>query len=829
MGSHAQQRADGHHAGTADAGHQNAVGRRGRCERWLRQRGKFSGRHLLRFAQIAADHRHEARAKTVDAGKILVAGALIDGALASEFGFHRRDGNAIRLHAAVAAALAHQLVDDHPLGGIGILAALAPAALFRGAGLIVEQNGDTRRITQGSLHAVEIVAVVDLDVGREITGRIFFRLVGDDNDFFHALGGDLARDIRRRKRSVDRLAAGHCHRIVVEDLVGDVDVGGDRRPDGEAARVVVRSVAQVGEDVFFVGELRLPDPWHAFAAHVGEGRRRAVHPDRHHVTTDARGRAAAFGNFRRRVVRASRAEIRNALQADLGFGQRRFLGVDEGHSAAHLFHGARMQVQPLDALRDDARDHRRRELGRRGQQPVAVRAHPFALFVKLADHSRTHVGPPVVELLLQLVLDDLPLFLDYQDFFQAFGEVADTLGLERPRHGHLEQTNADLCRVGLGDAQIVERLTYVHIALAAGDDAQPRLGRVDDDAVQLIGATVMQRRVNLVTVHPRFGVEESVGPADRNAVRRKWKVVGRDQLDAVGIDIDRGRAFDGVGHALESDPQAGVAAHCPAVQAEIDDFLHRRGIQHRHHGGRELVVGLMREGRRFRRGAREIGMLEHVAAAVHTGALAVPHREHAVVLGARVHVDLLAAPDRGRSQVLVQSRPKLDVRLGKKFFRTPQRKVERAQRRAAIAGDEAGGVQPGQHVALALQHQQAHQRLNAGHINAAGLELIFVVESDIAQRVRTAGRRGHRTSSKNFVSGLRGHRVRAATTRPPIVSAARYEARILRFRPRCGKCVAGLPKRRARLPSNGAGRRHKTLESTWIALIVRLWQSRGRC
>ena len=173
----------------------------------------------------------------------------------------------------------------------------------------------------------------------------------------------------------------------------------------------------------------------------------------------------------------------------------------------------------------------------------------------------------------------------------------------------------------------------------------------------------------------------------------------------------------------------------------------------------------MREGRRFCRvivagehqhaaalgGARKIGMLEHVAAAVHTGALAVPHREHAVVLGARVHVDLLAAPDRGRSQVLVQSRPKLDVRLGKKFFRTPQRKVERAQRRAAIAGDEAGGVQPGQHVALALQHQQAHQRLHAGHVNAAGLELIFVIESDIAQRMRAAGRRSHRTISKNCV------------------------------------------------------------------------------
>ncbi len=344
----------------------------------------------------------------------------------------------------------------------------------------------------------------------------------------------------------------------------------------------------------------------------------------------------------------------------------------------------------------------------------------------------------------------------------------------------------------------------------------------------MIGPAVVQRRVDLVVLHPRLGGEEPVGPADGDAVGRKWKVVGRDQLHAVGIDIDRGRAFDGVGHAFESDPQAGVAAHRPAMQAEVDDFLHRRGIQHRHHGRRELMVGLMRKGRRFRRvivagehqhatmlrGAREIGMLEHVAAAVHTRPLAVPHREHAVVLGAGVHVDLLAAPDRGRGQVLVQARPELDVRLGEKLFRAPQRKVERAQRRAAIAGYEAGGVQSGQYVALALQHQQAHQRLNAGHIDAAGLELVFVVESDLAQGVRAAGRRGHRTISKNFVldCAVTGYgpppRARRLCRRP-VTRRGFYalDPGAANALPACRRVeLDHLPK--------APGRRHKSLEST---------------
>ena len=66
-------------------------------------------------------------------------------------------------------------------------------------------------------------------------------------------------------------------------------------------------------------------------------------------------------------------------------------------------------------------------------------------------------------------------------------------------------------------------------------------------------------------------------------------------------------------------------------------------------------------------GARVVRMLEHVAAAVDARALAVPHREHAVVLGVRIQVDLLRAPDRGRRQVLVHARLELDVCAARKF------------------------------------------------------------------------------------------------------------------------------------------------------------------
>ena len=77
------------------------------------------------------------------------------------------------------------------------------------------------------------------------------------------------------------------------------------------------------------------------------------------------------------------------------------------------------------------------------------------------------------------------------------------------------------------------------------------------------------------------------------------------------------------------------------------------------------------------------------------------------------------------------------MRARQEFFRAPQREIEAAQRRAAVAGNKSCRIEPRKHIALALQHQQAHQRLDAGHVDPAGLELVFVVQGDIAQDSRT--------------------------------------------------------------------------------------------
>ena len=73
MGRHAEQGADGDHAGAPDAGDHDAIGIGGRRERGLRQCREFTGFRFLGSAQAAAFHRDKARAKPVDARVILVA------------------------------------------------------------------------------------------------------------------------------------------------------------------------------------------------------------------------------------------------------------------------------------------------------------------------------------------------------------------------------------------------------------------------------------------------------------------------------------------------------------------------------------------------------------------------------------------------------------------------------------------------------------------------------------------------------------------------------------------------------------------------------------
>src|SRR3546814_11508313 len=75
--------------------------------------------------------------------------------------------------------------------------------------------------------SVQLAAVEELDViWKNRAVRPLPDFVAQHHDRLHTLAAYLVRDLRHAQLDVDRLAAGHRHRIVSEDLVGDVDAGG---------------------------------------------------------------------------------------------------------------------------------------------------------------------------------------------------------------------------------------------------------------------------------------------------------------------------------------------------------------------------------------------------------------------------------------------------------------------------------------------------------------------------------------------------------------------------------------------------------------------------
>src|ERR1700722_18769758 len=85
-------------------------------------------------------HGHEARAKSLDAGEILVAARLVDAPLAPKFRFQGLDRHAIGDAPAISAAFADLRIDEGALGRVGPFAALAQAPSLSRAGLVVKDD-----------------------------------------------------------------------------------------------------------------------------------------------------------------------------------------------------------------------------------------------------------------------------------------------------------------------------------------------------------------------------------------------------------------------------------------------------------------------------------------------------------------------------------------------------------------------------------------------------------------------------------------------------------------------------------------------------------------
>ena len=229
------------------------------------------------------------------------------------------------------------------------------------------------------------------------------------------------------------------------------------------AGMIVGAVAEVLEEVLALGERRLADPLRALAAHRREADRVAVHPQRHEMAADAGAGDRAFGHLGRACCAGSPS--RNtacALPMSLV-------------SASIAWYWRMRATRWRDVLgRADDAQHALADGDRDvvGVERALGREQPVAALVLLADDQRLHRG--AVEVLAHLHLDQRALLLDDDDHLEPAREILEVLDVERPRAADLEQAHAELVGARLVDAEVVERLAHVEIALADRHDADLR-------------------------------------------------------------------------------------------------------------------------------------------------------------------------------------------------------------------------------------------------------------------------------------------------------------------------------------------------------------------
>ncbi len=447
------------------------------------------------------------------------------------------------------------------------------------------------------------------------------------------------------------------------------------------------------------------------------------------MAADSRLRDRAVGHLGRGVVRAARAEVGRALHR-VGL-------VGEDVRRDQLDH-ALAAVQRRAMPRQPVGEHRQHA---RGPQFAERREQRRALRVVLAEHARTRALDAVVEMVLDLLLDHRALLLDHQHFLEPLDEALQPRGLERKGQADLVDAHAGRVEVGHRQVEPPQRFHQVEMGLAAGHDAHARARAGRHPAVDAVVLGEVAHRVELGR-QPRLDRQaRQVGPAIVQAAGRRGEGGWLGPVGDERVEVDGRARFHRLRDRLEADPGARETRQRPAVETELQHVGDVGRVHHRHlpadhreialvrHRGRDaavVVVAGHHQHAAMRGGAIGVAVLERVAGAIDAGALAVPHREHALDGALRVGLDALRAEHRRAAQLLVDGGQEAHAGRVEQLLRLPHLLVDHSQRRAAVAADETGRVDRVRGVALALHQHQAHQRLGAGqeHAAARGGEIV---------------------------------------------------------------------------------------------------------
>ena len=229
--------------------------------------------HLLALltTRIGFDgDRRKRRAITLHAREVEVATVLMNSRLTSVWSVDRLHGQTVALVAAVATPLADPLVDHDPKPRGGERAATPRPSIFGGAGLIVNHYGRAGNLGKQALCLGDAAAVPHVNIGWHHNTVETVGVVSRDDDPLDALGDQHGGDLRHIGGTLRVLAAGHRHGAVVQQFVGDVHTGCDRRPDRQRTGMKERAVAEILDEMPAFDERCHTDPLGPFVAHTRE-------------------------------------------------------------------------------------------------------------------------------------------------------------------------------------------------------------------------------------------------------------------------------------------------------------------------------------------------------------------------------------------------------------------------------------------------------------------------------------------------------------------------------------------------------------------------------
>ena len=246
--------------------------------------------------------------------------------------------------------------------------------------------------------------------------------------------------------------------------------------------------------------------------------------------------------------------------------------------------------------------------------------------------------------------------------------------------------------------------------MAAGNDAQPRIGRIGDEAVQRVGRDIplgpfdaIAEHLDLQSVGKRHTDMAGQGRRPRLPIdleRRQYRIEPR------GVDLGNARAIGDRRGDLHRHPQAGQPRHRERVDAQIEHVLNGARIQHREMQRDECRIATRRKCRRLCRSivaheqdhttlatrTAETAVTNRISGAVEARRLAVPDTGNTFVLRTVVGLGDLRAEDRCRCELFVEPWHVHDVELVEQLALALQLAVVAAERRTLVAGNERRGV-----------------------------------------------------------------------------------------------------------------------------------------